>query len=131
MPNRRVLSVVLLSLSAAAAGCARQAIVTSEPGSGPTGGATATVGTNVLTADLERFAAAQSAYYDAHDAYASSLSDLGFTASRGVRLDVIQGDRNGFSGIARSGDAECAIFDGGVRSPRGYATSPGIPACRS
>ena len=132
MSNRRMLSCAAVAAAVVLAGCARQAVVSSEPGQGPTaadGGSV--VGTNVLTEELGRFAAAEEAYRDAHGGFAADLGTMGFTPARGVRLDVIQGDQNGFSGIASSGESECAIFGGNVRSPRGYATTPGVAACRS
>ena len=72
----------------------------------------------------------QEAFMADNGYYAARLTDLGVTASSGVRLSIIQGDRNGWSATATSGDAECAMYVGDVRSPRGYLTEPGQVACR-
>jgi hypothetical protein len=126
MPRRDLLHAGFLVcfLGAAAAGCARQAVVVSEPGVG-TAQAEAT-----LRADLERLAEAQNGYYGGNGRYADALSELGLTPAIGVRIDVIQGDRDGFSAIGRAGDAECAVYLGDVRSPRSYLTRPDVVQCR-
>ena len=83
-----------------------------------------------LESELSRLIVAQKAYYEENGYYSGDLESLGFTAGSGVRIDVLQGDSDGFSAIARSGDAECAVFSGDVRAPRGYVSIPDRPACR-
>lgn len=111
----------------ALASCApRQAIVESEPG----GRAPAAAGEATLRSDLLRLASAQEDYEADNGRYATHAADLGFTASTGVRVDIIQGDRNGWSAVASSGEAECAMYEGGIRSPRGYLTEAATVMCR-
>lgn len=121
-----ILFVALAALAASACG-ARQARIESEPNQGARSG----VGNNVLTGDLARVRDAQSAYWSSNERYAGRLSDLTFTPSSGVRVDLIQGDRNGWSAVATSGDFECSTYDGSVRSPRSYLTETGTVKCRS
>ncbi|MFO7589223.1 MAG: hypothetical protein R6X22_14345 [Gemmatimonadota bacterium] len=127
-------SLAALLVVATATGCAkREVYVGTDPGSGvATGGAGggAAAPTQSLVSELERFSVAQRAYFDANRQYAGSLAALGFAPASGVRIDVIQGDRLGFSAIASSGDNECAVYHGDVRSPRGYLSAPDVPACR-
>lgn len=120
-----VLFVALAALAASGCG-ARQARVESEPNPGARSG----VGNNVLTGDLGRVRDAQAAYWRSHERYAGQMSDLAFTPSTGVRVDLIQGDRNGWSAIATSGDFECGMYEGSVRSPRAYLTETGTVKCR-
>jgi len=115
-------------------GCApREAIVESEPGRGAT---PAPAGDEqvqaTLRSDLRRLAEAQEEFIADNGHYAARASDLGVTASGGVRLSIIQGDRNGWSAVAASTatDDECGMYAGDVRSPRGYLTSPGRAMCR-
>lgn len=128
--------VALVALVAVAAfsGCApREATVESEPGRGavpaPAGDEEVQA---TLRADLRMLGDAQDEFRADNGFYAARTSDLGFTASAGVRLDIIQGDRNGWSAIAASTatDYECGMYAGDVRSPRGYLTSPGRAMCR-
>ena len=116
-----------LGLVALGLGCGpRQAIVTSEPNPAARAG----VGNEALTADLQRLREAQAEYRRDNGYYASSSSGLGFSSASGVRIDIIQGDRAGWSATATSGDFECALYEGEVRSPRGYLTEAGRIGCR-
>ena len=131
-PPRRavapVFAALLGSLAALPACAPRQAIVESEPGrSTPTAAGEAT-----LRSDLLRLASAQEDYEADNGYYAARATDLAFTASSGVRVDIIQGDRNGWSAVAASTatDDECGMYTGDIRSPRGYLTSPGTAMCR-
>ena len=130
-PTRHV--CVLVAAVLVLAGCApRQAIVESEPGRGtPTTSGGEDVPTT-LRSDLRLLAGAQEEYLADNGYYAARATDLGFTASPGVRVSIIQGDRNGWSAVAASTstDDECAMYAGDVRSPRGYLTSPGQAMCR-
>ncbi|MFW6039550.1 MAG: hypothetical protein ACOC9N_00565 [Gemmatimonadota bacterium] len=113
------------------AACApRQAIVESEPNSGaPTADGDLLT---TLRADLRELADAQESFRTERGYYAARTSDLVFAASPGVRVDVIQGDRAGWSAVASStaSDAECGMYQGNVRSPRGYLTESGAIDCR-
>ena len=121
------IGALALALAVAVSACApREAIVESEPNPG-----VVSAGTGALRADLDRLAAAQASYRADNRFYATRAADLGFTASSGVRVDIIQGDRSGWSATASSGDAECAMYEGDVRSPRGYLTEAGRAACRT
>lgn len=128
------IALVGLVAVAALAGCApREAIVESEPGRGA---APAPAGDEevqaTLRADLRMLADAQEDFRADNGYYAARTSDLGFTASTGVRLSIIQGDRNGWSAVAASTttDDECGMYAGDIRSPRGYLTSAGTAMCR-
>ncbi len=121
--------LLLTLLSASLAGCApRQAIIATDP---PAGGPVTGVGDGPLTEDLTLVVEAQEAYFRAHGVYADRATDLNLTPTEGVRIDIIQGDRNGFSAIARSGDFECAVYVGSVRAPRTYLTDVAEVGCRS
>ena len=124
---------VALVAATAFIGCApRQAIVESEPGRGAPAPAGDEQVQATLRSDLRMLAGAQEESMADNGYYAARASDLGVTASPGVRLSVIQGDRNGWSAVAASTatDDECAMYQGDIRSPRGYLTSPGRVACR-
>ena len=125
----------VLAFGVSACASSREVVVGTDPGgSGTTAGGQTTgaaVSNASLESELSRLVTAQKAYYEAKDYYAPDLGSLDFKPGSGVRVDLIQGDSDGFSAIAKSGDAECAVFVGGVRSPRSYATSPDVPACRS
>jgi hypothetical protein len=122
-----VVAAPLVAAALLATGCApRQAIVESEPGRAASAGA----GQEVLRSDLRRLADAQETYRAANGYYAVRTADLRFTASAGVRVDVLQGDRGGWSAVAASGDAECGMYQGAVRPPRSYLTESGRVACR-
>jgi hypothetical protein len=126
-------SLLVVGISACAS--SREVVVGTDPGGSGTSGATQTTGQAVstasITSELSRLVTTQKAYFEANDYYAADLGSLDFTPGSGVRVDLIQGDSDGFSAIAKSGDAECAVFVGDVRSPRGYASSPDVPACRN
>ena len=128
-------AAALVAFGVTACASSRQVIVGTDPGGTGTSGAAQPTGSGASTAtlqsELSRLATAQKAYFESNDHYAPDLGSLGFKPGSGVRIDLIQGDSDGFSAIAKSGDAECAVFVGGVRSPRSYATSPDVPACRS
>lgn len=125
--------VVAVGVSACAS--SREVVVGTDPGGSGTSGATQPTGGAVPTASLEselyRLVTAQKAYFEANDYYAADLGSLDFTPGSGVRIDLIQGDSDGFSAIAKSGDEECAVYVGDIRSPRGYVSSQEVPACRS
>ena len=125
----RHLACTLAVVAVAAACSPRQARVESEPNPGAAA-ATPSAGEEALRVDLRRLADAQERYVADNGYYASRPGDLGFTSSANIRVSIIQGDRNGWSAVAGSGDDECGIFHGEVRSPRGYLTQPGQVACR-
>lgn len=128
-------AAALVAIGVTACASSRQVIVgTDTTGAGASGAAQqagASVSTASLQSELSRLVTAQKAYFEANDYYAADLGSLDFKPATGVRIDLIQGDSDGFSAVAGSGGAECAVFVGGVRSPRSYATSPDVPACRS
>ncbi len=137
MRNRmgRAVALAALLVVATATGCAkREVYVGTDSGPAATtgggGGGGAGASNQSLVSELERLSVAQRAFFDENDYYAGSLDALGFSPASGVRVDVIQGDALGFSAIARSGDNECAIYHGEVRSPRSYLSAPDVPACR-
>lgn len=124
-----------LAFGTSACASSREVVVGTDPGgTGATAGAQ-TTGAAVSNASLEyelsRLVTAQKAYFEANDYYAADLGSIDFTPGSGVRVDLIQGDSDGFSAIAKSETGECAVFVGDVRSPRGYANTPEVPACRS
>jgi hypothetical protein len=128
-----VLAATLVALGSLGCASSREVVVGTDPG-GAGGAKTSPTGAAVSTASLEselsRLIVSQKAYYEENGYYSGDLESLGFTAGSGVRIDVLQGDSDGFSAIARSGDAECAVFSGDVRAPRGYVSIPDRPACR-
>ena len=130
-----LIAASLLAVGTSACASSREVVVGTDPGGSGTTGAAQTTGQAVstasLTSELSRLVTTQKAYFEANDYYAADLGSLDFTPGSGVRVDLIQGDSDGFSAIAKSGDAECAVFVGDVRSPRGYASSPDVPACRN
>jgi hypothetical protein len=139
MPKAKRLTTLiaasLLAVGTSACASSREVVVGTDPGGSGTTGAAQTTGQAVstasLTSELSRLVTTQKAYFEANDYYAADLGSLDFTPGSGVRVDLIQGDSDGFSAIAKSEDAECAVFVGDVRSPRGYASSPDVPACRN
>ena len=125
----------VLAFGTSACASSREVVVGTDPGgSGSTTGAE-TTGAAVSNASLEyelsRLVTAQKAYFEANDYYAADLGSIDFTPGSGVRVDLIQGDSDGFSAIAKSETGECAVFVGDVRSPRSYASSQEVPACRN
>ena len=128
-----VLTAALVALGSLGCASSREVVVGTAPGGAggakapPTGAA---VSTASLESELSRLIVAQKAYYEENGYYSGDLGSLGFTAGSGVRIDVLQGDSDGFSAIARSGDVECAVYSGDVRAPRGYVSIPDRPACR-
>jgi hypothetical protein len=130
MRNTRRYLTLTATIAAAVVivGCSRNVVVGSEPSSGGTG-SPANVDAQLQTV-LSSFAKAQSEYFGAEGRYAQTVSDLGFDVPADVRVDVIQGDRNGFSAIASRADAECGVYGGDARSPRGYLSGPDTPGCR-
>ncbi len=138
MRNRmgRAAALATLLLVTTVTGCAKREVYVgtdsgpaATTGGGGAGGAAA-ASNQSLVSELERLSVAQQAFFDENDYYAGSLDALGFSQAPGVRIDVIQGDALGFSAIARSGENECAIYRGEVRSPRSYLSAPDVPACR-
>jgi hypothetical protein len=126
-------ALVALVVAGVFTGCApREAIVESEPGRAAPAPAGDEDVQATLRADLRMLAGEQEEFMADNGYYAARASDLGFTASAGVRLNIIQGDRNGWSAVASSTttDDECGMYQGDIRSPRGYLTSPGAVACR-
>jgi len=88
------------------------------------------VGTASLESELYRLMVSQGAHFEETGSYARDLESLDFEPGSGVKIDLLQADGNGFSAIATSGEAECAVYSGGVRSPRGYVSLPDRPSCR-
>ena len=135
MPKSTSISTLALACLVALAtlGCAssREVVVGTDPSGGYSGGDTGeAVGNPTLESELSRLVVEQKAFFETNGFYAGDLGSLDFAPGPGVRIDVIQGDSNGFSAIARSGDAECAVFTGDVRPPRGYLSSSDVPGCR-
>ena len=122
----RALVAVVTAVALPTACAPRQAIIESEPGRG----GQIAAGQEALRADLSRLASAQEEYEADNGFYAARTADLGFTASSGVRVDIIQGDRNGWSAVASSGEQECGLYEGDIRAPRSYLTDSGQVACR-
>lgn len=107
--------------------CARQAVVESDGGGGGIGTATAE---QRIRFELEQLGRAQNDHFLATGRYADSLADLPVQPPAGMRIDILQGDRDGFSAIGRTDEAECAIYSGSVRQPRNYVTRPDVVGCR-
>ena len=128
MRTTRGLILATAILALLTTGCSRNVVVGSEP-SGATG-SSENVEAN-LQNTLASFATAQRQYREIHGRYATNASDLTYVTPAEVRIDVIQGDRVGYSAIATQGDSECAVFGGDARPPRGYVSSKDTPACRS
>ena len=90
----------------------------------------AVVRESTLISDLRRLWDRQAAYLEADSSYSYDLEALGFTASRGVRVDVLEATAEGFSAIASGGGHECVLYEGAARPPRSYAQVAGDVACR-
>lgn len=99
-------------------------------GTDPGGSPASAVGTASLESELYRLMVSQGAHFEENGYYARELESLDFEPGSGVRIDLLQADGEGFSAIATSGEAECAVYSGGVRSPRGYVSLPDRPSCR-
>jgi len=119
----RALIACLALLTAA---CSRQAVVGSSPGAPGSGGSVEAT----LRTDLESLHAAEGRYFAANARYTNQLEQLDFSASPGVDVSIIQGDRRGYSAIATGDGRECAVFGGEARPPRGYVSQPGRVGCR-
>jgi hypothetical protein len=125
-PRRMVLFALLGTAACSGAG---GIAVETGPG-GPDDTSATTVGTASLESELYRLMVSQAAHFEETGYYAKSLPSLDFVPGSGVRIDLIRADGDGFSAIATSGEAECAVYSGEVRSPRGYVSLPERPACR-
>jgi hypothetical protein len=113
------------------AACSGAGDIAVETGPGGLDDASATaVGTASLESELYRLMVSQAAHFEETGLYARSLEGLDFVPGSGVRIVLIRADGDGFSAIATSGEAECAVYSGDVRSPRGYVSLPEQPACR-
>jgi hypothetical protein len=99
-------------------------------GTDPGGSPASAVGTASLESELYRLMVSQGAHFEESGYYARELESLDFEPGSGVRIDLLQANGEGFSAIATSGEAECAVYSGGVRSPRGYVSLPDRPSCR-
>ncbi|MCL7927231.1 MAG: hypothetical protein M8860_11920 [marine benthic group bacterium] len=128
--NRLLLAALLLGIGCAGSRESGEGTDPGASGSPSTGSAGAVVGTASLESELYRLMVSQGAYFEETGTYARDLESLDFKPGAGVGLDLIEGGRDGFSAVARSGDAECAVYSGQVRSPRGYLSLPDRPACR-
>lgn len=135
MRLKALIAAGVLAVAVSACASSREVVVGTDPGGSGTTDAAQSSGAAVSTASLEselyRLVTVQKTYFEANDYYAADLGSLDFTPGSGVRIDLIQGDSDGFSAIAKSGDAECAVYVGDIRSPRGYVASQEVPACRS
>ncbi len=125
--GRRILLAACV-LAIGAAGCSRQAVVGSDPGNPAAEAATTE---QMLRFELEQLARAQNDFFLQNGRYSDSLEEMRIAPPVGVRIDIIQGDRNGFSAIARTDEAECAVYSGNVRPPRTYTERADEVGCRS
>jgi len=85
----------------------------------------------VMKADLHNLAAEQAPYAIDNYEFASVVTDLPFTPSEGITLELL-GEEQGFSArVTHAGlpNARCAIFMGTVSSVYGPATVEGRIAC--
>lgn len=119
---------ILVAVAAALGGCARQAVVETDPRGGEQARARLEA---VVRADLDTLRRAQAAFFAEEGVYAYDLAALGVEPSAGVRLDVLEADATGFSALATAGSIECGVFVGGVAPPRSYTVSGGVVACRA
>lgn len=80
---------------------------------------------------LRDVSTAQERYRSSHGGYTASARELGVARVPGIQLRLLAEGARGFSAVAISASAECAVFHGRARPPRGYARTPGTVACRS
>lgn len=128
--KRTTILASTLAWGVLAAGCARTAVVESDPRA-PTAEETARLEAAVR-GDLEALRRAQDDHHAATGRYTYEVDALDFTASAGVRVDILEAAADGFSalGSAESGRVECALFVGSAEPPRSYVGTAGVVACR-
>ena len=125
-----MLAALLLSIGCAGSRDVGEGMDPGASGSASDGLTGAAVGTASLESELYRLLVSQGAYFEENGNYARDLESLDFKPGAGVGIDLLESGRDGFSAVARSGDAECALYSGSARAPRGYLSLPDRPACR-
>lgn len=80
--------------------------------------------------DLDTLRRAEAAHFAEAGAYTYDTELLGFAASPGVRVSVLEATDGGFSALAQAGSIECGLFVGTADSPRSYARTSGVVSCR-
>jgi len=112
-------------------GCApRQARVESDP-RGPGGEAVRRQLEELARTDLDALNRAEAAHFADARAYTYDTEALGFSASPGVRVSVLEATDGGFSALAQAGSIECGVFIGSADPPRSYTRTAGVVSCRS
>ena len=83
-----------------------------------------------IKSDLKHLASQEEIYYADHYAYTSSIEDLGFAQSQGVRI-VLYASQTGWSAWATHaalGPSEgCALYYGDVLTPASAELEPSVP----
>jgi len=123
-PAHLLLVIALLSASCAP----RQARVETDP----RGGEAARRQLEELARnDLDALKRAEAAHFADAGAYTYDADTLGFSASPGIKVSVLEASDGGFSALAQGGSIECAIFVGTADPPRSYARTAAVVSCRS
>lgn len=123
MPPTRALTMRLLLLIALLMFGAPPVPASPQPGSRP--------GEPGIRRLLRDISAAQERYRASHGRYTASARELGVARVPGMQVRLLAEGARGFSAVAITTDAECAVFHGRARPPRSYARTPGTVACRA
>ncbi|MEN9508912.1 MAG: hypothetical protein RLZZ621_1475 [Gemmatimonadota bacterium] len=83
---------------------------------------------SALQSDLKNLTTMQEDYYVLNGKYAQDESDLSFSASSGVTIDILQGETGGWSAKATHAAGSCVVYYGQA-SPVSPATREGVIAC--
>jgi type IV pilus assembly protein PilA len=88
---------------------------------------------STMVADLKNLSSQQEIYLVANFTYGSDPSSLGFTASKGVTLDITEATATGWAATAVHDGlvgAQCGVFFGTAAASNGSpALSPGVITC--
>lgn len=86
--------------------------------------------TAMLQSDLRYLATLQEVYWNENRVYSADPDAIGFTASEGVVITVVEADRNGWGATANhDGTPDTCAFYVGSATPAAPATGTGSPEC--
>lgn len=85
---------------------------------------------SAIKSDLKHLASQEEIYYADHHVYTSSIEDLGFAQSQGVRI-VLYASQTGWSAWATHAALDpsegCALYYGDVLTPASAEVDPSVP----
>lgn len=85
-----------------------------------------------IKSDLRNISSRQEDFFYYNESYSTDLNALGFDASNGVQITVVEGDPAGWSATATHPSAfpmVCAVYYGGA-APLSPATQEGVVECQ-